>query len=528
MEDDEGDKPMDDEEVIEVEEERPNPMDDSSEIGDTCLICSDPYTSTSEHRIVTLKCGHIYGKSCIERWLRTKESKRRCPKCNQISNKNDIRIIYAKTILAVDTTELEETKKVLEEERRLRITYEQQVEELKFDLGIKESENIHLKREISTKDELIKRFKSSNGNPVEVNLNQAKMRSMAKEAFTHLQTIDLKVDGCRMILVNEVLGYIVISQPTSPNSLVKGFGVRRIPLNNFNSSDFIFLHNAQIKDMVLHPVDALLLTASFDKQVKIVSLITKQQLVNFVLEAKPWSVTWNKTHHHLFYVGLNNGYLLEGSIQTNTIIKKINTCLGVPIKLVRYLNHNQNTDRVNLLITSIKTSFFCEIKSSHQSPTLNSEEEDSVISMKPLPISGPIISTNIIGDNNSGNILLTVRPSNKYQNNVQHYVLDFTISPTNEIQYHLLNTLLGGSQSKHLIISKLFQHPDNLDSLLIISGDEETQGAIVWTNESEKPIQKFNFHNVVFDIGFYRPHQASEPVLALLTERYLKLYKWTN
>lgn len=106
-------------------------------------------------------------------------------------------------------------------------------------------------------------------------------------------------------------------------------------------------------------------------------------------------------------------------------------------------------------------------------------------------------------------------------------VLDFTITG-NEIQYNLLNTYLGGSQSRHLITSKLFPHPDNLNSVLVVSGDEDTRGALVWEKDNEKPIQKFNFQNVVFDIAFYKPHQSSEPILSLLTERYLHLYKWTN
>lgn len=403
-----------------------NPLDDSDDLADTCSICFEPFTSTSEHRVVSIKCGHLFGKECIERWLKSKESKRRCPKCNQVSNKNDIRVIYAKLIAAVDTSELDQTKKQLDEERRLRMIYEQQVEEMKYEVCRKENENTTLKRQIIEKEELIKRFKTA-GNQVESHLNKAKMNSLNKQAFTLLHQIDLKVDGCRLMVIAEILGYIVICQPTSPNSLVKGFGIRRIQLNNLNTSDFTCLHSQQIKDIALHPVDALLLTASFDKSVKLFNLITRAQVGVFTLEAKPWCVSWNKNVLNLFYVGLNNGYLLECDATTNRVLKKINTCLDVPIKLIRYLNHDRATNRVTLLLTSIKMSFFCEIKSSHrefsQSSTLNSTEEDAVLTMKPLPISGPIISTSIISENKSGNILLTVRPANKNnQNNVQHYV----------------------------------------------------------------------------------------------------------
>lgn len=391
--------------------------------GEPCSICCEPFTSTSDHRIVSLKCGHIFGQKCIEQWLRIKESKRRCPECNQVSNKNDVRVIYAKSLTCIDTSELDDTKKKLDEERRLRMRFEQQVEELRYDLGIKESENFQLKRQITEKEELIKRFKSSNINKVESNLNQVKMNSLNKQPFTLIQQIDLKIDGCRLIVINELLGYIVISQQTSPTSLVKGFGIRRIPINNLNSSDFIFLHNQQIKDMVLHPVDALLLTASFDKSVKLVNLITKQVMSTIHLEVKPWCVTWNKNEFSLFYVGLNNGHILECSTSTTTPLRTINTCLSLPIKFICYLNHNSATNRDNFLITSIKTSLFCEIKTNdNQSSIINATEEDSIVSMKPLPISGPIISTSLISENGSGNVLLTVRPTDKYPNNVQHYV----------------------------------------------------------------------------------------------------------
>lgn len=397
-----------------------NATNDSDDVVDTCSICYEPFTSTSNHRIVSIKCGHIFGKECIERWLATKDSKRRCPKCNQTSNKNDVRVIYAKLIAAVDTTELDQTKQQLDEERKKRELLEQRVNKMELDLGMKASENIFLKQQISEKDELISRFKLNASNQVESNLNQAKLNSLNKESFTLLQKIDLKVDGCRLIVIAEILGYIVISQSTSPSSPWKGFGIRRIRLDNFGQSDFSLLHTSQIKDMALHPVDALLLTASLDKTVKLFNLFSKTTMGNFQMETTPWCVSWNKTVSNLFYVGLNNGYILECDATTKLVLKKINTNLGKPIKLINYLNHNPVTNRVNLLITSINSSFSCAINSSHQSE-LESVQEESVIS-KSLGLAGPIISSNIICDTDSGSILLTVRPSNDHPNNVQHYV----------------------------------------------------------------------------------------------------------
>ena len=74
-------------------------------------------------RVCSLKCGHLFGHSCVKTWLANSP---RCPECNDHALLDDIRIIRAKTISAVDNSnetilrrELDEkTKKVEELEER--------------------------------------------------------------------------------------------------------------------------------------------------------------------------------------------------------------------------------------------------------------------------------------------------------------------------------------------------------------------------------------------------------------------------
>lgn len=47
---------------------------------------------------------------CIEKWL--KGQGERCPQCNAKAKKGDIRIIYTKSISAIDTTERDRALKV--------------------------------------------------------------------------------------------------------------------------------------------------------------------------------------------------------------------------------------------------------------------------------------------------------------------------------------------------------------------------------------------------------------------------------
>ncbi len=39
------------------------------EDGQTCPVCFDAWSNSGSHRVVSLKCGHLFGQSCIERWI---------------------------------------------------------------------------------------------------------------------------------------------------------------------------------------------------------------------------------------------------------------------------------------------------------------------------------------------------------------------------------------------------------------------------------------------------------------------------
>lgn len=45
--------------------------------GETCSICFEPWTTSGEHRLATLRCGHLFGFTCIDRWLKGQGAK--CP-----------------------------------------------------------------------------------------------------------------------------------------------------------------------------------------------------------------------------------------------------------------------------------------------------------------------------------------------------------------------------------------------------------------------------------------------------------------
>lgn len=117
----------------------------------------EPWTNSGIHRLVCLKCGHLFGEGCIERWLK---SAGKCPQCNRPSKKTDIRRIYAKSIKVIDTAELDKAIKDLENEKQLRKKADIEASELKLRFQLIRDELSQMQQKYNS---LLERFNSQSG-----------------------------------------------------------------------------------------------------------------------------------------------------------------------------------------------------------------------------------------------------------------------------------------------------------------------------------------------------------------------------
>lgn len=92
-------------------------LDDDDEEGVACTICMEPWTNSGSHRISSLKCGHFFGFSCIEKWLKGGNSVG-CPNCNEKAHKKDIRVHFVSTLKAIDTSERDRAVQQLEDVKK--------------------------------------------------------------------------------------------------------------------------------------------------------------------------------------------------------------------------------------------------------------------------------------------------------------------------------------------------------------------------------------------------------------------------
>ncbi|TVU46850.1 hypothetical protein EJB05_06422, partial [Eragrostis curvula] len=61
-----------------------------------CCICMEPWTCNDAHRICCIPCGHVYGRSCLERWLhRCGKLRTKCPQCSEPFALKNIVNLYA-------------------------------------------------------------------------------------------------------------------------------------------------------------------------------------------------------------------------------------------------------------------------------------------------------------------------------------------------------------------------------------------------------------------------------------------------
>ena len=75
-----------------------------------CGICLDACANRGAHQLCSLRCGHVFGRACIELWLRKSANSRRCPHCKAACRVKDVRPLYASSVVAVDVDELEEQR----------------------------------------------------------------------------------------------------------------------------------------------------------------------------------------------------------------------------------------------------------------------------------------------------------------------------------------------------------------------------------------------------------------------------------
>uniref|UniRef100_H0UUW2 RING-type E3 ubiquitin transferase n=1 Tax=Cavia porcellus TaxID=10141 RepID=H0UUW2_CAVPO len=486
---------------------------DEEEEGDICTICFEHWTSAGDHRLSALRCGHLFGYRCISKWLRGQA--RKCPQCNKKAKHSDIVVLYARTLRALDTSEQEQVKSALAKEQMLRKQAELESAQCRLQLQVLSDECNRLRTHVQVKRDQVSRQCRGSGAPL---LNGLPASQSQHKYHLHKALPISHTGNCRTMAHCGALSCLVVSQPSPQATFLPGFGVKMLSTANMKSSQYIPMHSKQIRGLAFSTQSKnLLLSASLDCTVKLTSLETNTVVQTYNTGRPVWSCCWCLDENNYIYAGLANGSILVYDLRnTSCHVQDLTPQKArCPLVSLSYIPRAASAafPYGGVLAGTLEHASFWELKMgfSHQPHTL------------PLEPGGYV---DFQTESSTQHCLVTYRPDKSHPTMRSvlmelSYKLDNTGEPVYSCQP--VQTFFGGPTCKLLTKSALFQSPEN-GSLLVCTGDEASNCAMLWNASSGRLLQDLQNDQPVLDICPFDMNHNS--YLATLTEKTVHIYKW--
>ncbi|CAI9733680.1 E3 ubiquitin-protein ligase RFWD3-like isoform X1 [Octopus vulgaris] len=471
---------------------KPNHLKEGdSQDDETCSICFEPWTTSGNHRPASLKCGHLFGESCIDKWLRGQGDK--CPHCNCKAKRSDIRVVFSRNIRAVDT---------IERDRALQ------------ELAQSKQRNAELKMELA---ELGCKYQ----------LDCSKLLTELKEAQNEIKFLRSRLMGSSTGITTDIShsqeNSVNKSQEASGNGqyrCIKTILIWEISTVDFRTTEYIPLHSKLIRSMSFHPTysDGLLLSCAMDKKIKLTSLISNTVVQQYEVPLPAWSCVWNTDDHNYFFAGIQNGLVLEYDVRkTDTFIQQINTeGSRSPVVSLQYIPAAPfaHFRAGGLLVGQLDRISFYERKP-------NNKYEVHL-----LPLEGNL--TSLFFETHTRQLLASFRNSTKFPK-VRHMVCEMTANVSDDhniCSCNVIQTFHGSSPQTLLSRTSLVQHPKDKNRLLICANEELACAVNIWDGKTFQYVQKLSCGSPVLDICSIST--KDNHYLLALTEKQVKLHKWSE
>lgn len=471
----------------------------------------DIWSNSGKHRLASLRCGHLFGYSCIARWLQVgcSAGQRRCPQCNKSASLKHIRFIYARKLQTLDTAENDRLKAQVEtlqiEKNQLQLELAQV--KLQRDLQMCELSTLKLKCEKLE-------FNLANGSqPSVVAENNCISQSCSQKPIKLMldRTMEVcKNGGCRVLAYNLWHNLLVVSQ-SSTNSVFSGFGIRKIDAFGFRPQQFMFLHPKPIRDMNFHPQkNELLLSVSFDRSAKLLDITCNAVVHTYTTDNPLWSCCWDDSNPNMLFVGSQNGVVTQFDLrQTGSAISRL--CeVGETSPVTSLTAFPSNGGRVlpcgGFLACRLNSCWAYE------------QKNGSYISNR-LPLTGPF--TSMTYDKDTDHILVSTRPNTRVPNS-NHILCQFAPLNSNDICLPV-HTFLGSCTQKFLSRPCTV----SVDGQTIVAAHIESSKIIaLWSVSSGQRILSLPVSEPIIDLCPVKVDGAQ--YLAGLSEKELRIYKFYN
>ncbi|KAJ4704979.1 E3 ubiquitin-protein ligase RFWD3 [Melia azedarach] len=503
-----------------------------------CPICMDAWTNNGSHHICCLPCGHIYGLSCIKRWLQQGQSSGKCPQCNQKCSLKDVRKLFASRIVAID----EESQKRIHSLEAKCASLEKKIagwgkQEAKWQ---KREAELHLKvHQLQERAHFLEHLLGDSQNGLS-GYSAASATGSCQEqsafgpnsasnfhgkASSNIFVLHkaLWVDGARLFDVDES-SQILLMARRLPG--IGGNGTHlltKVGLIHPHETEDILLPSCTkaVKDLHFSYFNhSLALFASLGKKLSVLSMESNNVILNYDLPAAAWSCAWDFNNAHNIYAGLQNGSLLVFDMrQTVRPLESLNGPSCNPIHTIHSLARPGVTTLLSASSVGVcEWNFVGGEERSHLVPETEnqgvcislaycSSSDDIVASFRPkvefsneIAFSQTVLTPPMIGQGIQGSRVLLKKVGNCYQK------LGSSSTIVNDIRL-----------PKSTII-----HLEN-QKRLFASGEEVTHELILQELPSFSVVQRLKSQNhPIRDVKYIRAHNPG--LLCCLSEDALQLY----
>ncbi|XP_078366102.1 E3 ubiquitin-protein ligase rfwd3.S-like isoform X1 [Oculina patagonica] len=528
----------------------PEKEDDSQ----CCPICFEPWSNSGSHRLSSLSCGHLFGRSCIERWLKAKGGNDKCPQCNAPARKKDIRNIYTKALKAIDTTERDRALADLEKEKEARQKAEEREARALLQYQLAKAECERIVAQLKQQEELVFSIQRESRSSLCCRCNSgsegpstgirtygqstSSQSSTPRKSYVLQTSFQVSQSGARVVAFDQHHAVLVVSKP-SPNQLFPGFGVVKVSSLDSKHCEYVRIHQKAVRDVAFNcRGDGLLLTASMDKTVRVTSMLSNTVVQTYSTPVPAWSCAWNDHDTNYIYCGLQNGTCLIFDVRnTDTYLKSIQSATGgsCPVISVAHVSPDPHSALRPGGILACKlegASFWEKTPGADYLPHHFTLPEGSCTSLSFEP--------------STRHCMFSLRPSKKFPQ-TRHLVcqlqgngigvstaraqaeravdVEGSDQEASLCTCQAINQCVGGPTQKLLSKSRLFTCPDDRNTLMVAAGDESSSSTLIWNGSNGKQLQKLsNQGKEILDVLPFAANGSD--FMASIDEQKLTIYKW--
>ncbi|XP_017880465.1 E3 ubiquitin-protein ligase RFWD3-like isoform X2 [Ceratina calcarata] len=491
-----------DEDQSKAKKAKETPLDESdTDIDQYCPICMDTWTSSGEHRLCCLRCGHLFGHSCIYRWLQSicTSANRRCPQCNKKAAVKDIRNLYAKKLVSIDTAELDNLKAQL-------ATVTNEKNQIKMELSNYAMRETLFEQQISRMKMRISELERMQSEGTAYS-QQNVSKHMVKKFHLDRSIEVCKEGGCRVLDYNPWFGILIASQKSS-NNLFPGYGIRKIDTEKFQTRQFIFLHTEAIRDMGFNTTKKeLLLSVGFDKCAKLIDVRNNSIVHSYQTEFALWSCCWSSDDPHMFFVGAQNGSITQFDMrQLSGAVEALdNPGDRSPVASLASVPFNPGSgiSRGGFIACRLNSCYAYEQRESKYVP-------------KQIFLEGPFVS--VCYDEKNNHTLISSRP-NARQPHMRHIVCTIEKGNDDSTICNVVHTFHAGN-SQQFMSRPCYINVEN--DTLVAAHQESNSNISLWSVSTGKQVNCLPVSDPVVDLCSV--HVNDNLFLATLSQKKVRIY----